>query len=772
MAANIAYDGARIIGRPSSPTAALAATVERRGDEVAYRFRQDGHWVAITWNQVGQDVSRAAAGLVASGVAPGDAVLIMSGPAYEAIVADLAANACGAIVTLLAPSTSVDDLNHVFAQVKPRLVIAGGAREAARLRGSDAVATESVVAVTGGSGGQLTWSALMDQGAGSARPLSDLGAGLDPLDTATSLFAHGQDGARVLVPGRNTAWTYQGAAIVALGLVGEDDIILSWAPLTDLLTRALWMAQIVVGCTLAIETEVSSLGTTFGEISPTIFGANRAGFSTLRNSMLDHRIDGKPWTRSPMRVLDAAMQVHEATRTGTRPSAVLRRRSAPLERLTSFFGDGLRFCLADGGVSTDVSVLLDMMGVQVLGAMSSVLSAGLSSVDIPEQTRGWTVGRALPYSEVTTDDDGMLCVRGPSVYPEDIPGWGFARDHLPAAWQNTGQEGVAFEGGYVALTAPEEAEPESSLAQVDDDQDSAAPRRPAPGMSFLDAALAAQRRNQSAKPAAPVEVDAEDLALFQDAMASAEPEPVASEPVVSEPVVSEPVAAKPVVAEPVAVEPEPVAAEPVAAEPVVVEPEPVVPEPVAVEPEPVVAEPVEPEPEPEPVVLPENPDRVAVPGVLEAVVVSGPPVPAYAETADPLPDATANAMDSRFVRLCAPAARMFVTRRNDKVVALIGMDAAGLNRWATSFHVSGSTFADLTASDDCHGFVDACIQALNARIPATDRIQNFAILDIPLTDKFVDRAQVVREFSTLVDQLAMPGMRETESLHTDVSRAH
>lgn len=770
MTAKFAYDGARIISRPSSLISALATTVESAAADVAYRHKVGDAWQEVTWGEVGAAVNSAAAAYADLGVKPGDSVVVLADVSYSAIVAELAATAAGAVVTTLNSKVSSADLAFVLADLRPALAVAGQVEDAANLR-SRVGAPDQIVLLDGDQG--FTWSKLLTEGADalarSPRTLADRAEALDTSAVATRLLSRGESGAPVLVPGRHTSWTYQGSALVALGLVTKADNLMLWSPMDDLLTRALVAAQIVDGFAATIETDLSSLSAAFAEVTPTVFGASRAAFSQLRLAMLDYKIDGKAWTRSPLRVLDAALEVHEAERNGEIPPAVLRRRAAPLAKLRSFFGDNLKYCISDGGVTSDVAAIFDLLEVQVVGAMSSPITSGFASIDNPEDPRTWTVGRSLPYSEITTDDDGLLCVRGPGVFPEEIPGWGHSATDLGDGWQSTGREGVAFDGGYVAVTVTEEIEePETSLA-VDGEDDAAAGAAAGQPVSFLEAALAAQRRRQQAEAPATShvdedddeDVDHDDVDEVEEPQAEAEQADhtdhthEADQPGTPEPIATEPAAEETADDHVDVTEATEHGAQAESAD------------------QTEQAEPVE---EPAPVVVAEPvtmPELIHVDGVLEAVAVPAAPGAENLATEDAIDDDTAHMMDARFARLCAPAVRLFVTGSGPEVVGLVALDNDGLHRWASAFHVSGRDFADLAASDDCHGFVDACIQALNARLPKHHKIQNFAILDRPLVDQRASRSEVLTENACLVDQLNGLGMGRTESLHnTDVSRTH
>ena len=62
--------------------------VEKSGSRPAQQFKQGGAWRTLTWREVGEAVREIAAGLVALGRRPGDAVGILSTSRAESVQAE------------------------------------------------------------------------------------------------------------------------------------------------------------------------------------------------------------------------------------------------------------------------------------------------------------------------------------------------------------------------------------------------------------------------------------------------------------------------------------------------------------------------------------------------------------------------------------------------------------------------------------------------------------------------------------------------------------
>lgn len=110
-------------------------------------------------------------------------------------------------------------------------------------------------------------------------------------------------------------------------------------------------------------------------------------------------------------------------------------------------------------------------------------------------------------------------------------------------------------------------------------------------------------------------------------------------------------------------------------------------------------------------------------------------------------------LESRLRRLCSLANRAFVTVADGRNVALVALDPAKVLRWGLPIAGPEASFATLAASADCHFLVEASVGAVNARLPESQQIHAFAVLDEPLGDG-VSRQGLLAGHAALLDQLA------------------
>ena len=196
-----------------------------------------GHRQELSYAQLQQQVARAAAGLRALGLRPGDTVLAVLPNGIEAVVALLAAVAAGAIWSALPADSDAARLQAAVAAVQPRLLIATAAA-AAKVQKA-----ELSILVDAHQPSHANWSELL---VAQAVPLQFELAGFDH-----PLFAlHGDDGDISLHSSGGTLIQHLKELLLHADLKREDHILFSAQP-----GQSAWywlVSGLAVGATLVM----------------------------------------------------------------------------------------------------------------------------------------------------------------------------------------------------------------------------------------------------------------------------------------------------------------------------------------------------------------------------------------------------------------------------------------------------------------------------------------------------------------------------------------
>ena len=88
------------------------AHAEQTPEHVGFSRQVDGRWVPVTYQEVAEQVTRLAAGLIASGVQAGERVVLFSGTRFEWMLCDFAIWAAGGVTVPVYETSSAEHLRR------------------------------------------------------------------------------------------------------------------------------------------------------------------------------------------------------------------------------------------------------------------------------------------------------------------------------------------------------------------------------------------------------------------------------------------------------------------------------------------------------------------------------------------------------------------------------------------------------------------------------------------------------------------------------------
>ncbi|MGH3979130.1 MAG: AMP-dependent synthetase/ligase [Pseudonocardiaceae bacterium] len=445
--------------------------VRETPDREAYRYPAGDSWVSRTWQETGRHVTRLAAGLVALDVEPQQRVAIASGTRYEWVLADLAVMCAGAATTTVYPSTVSDDVAFILADSGSRVVFAEDDDQIAKLRAhrSALPLVRTVVTFDGTpDGGDDPWVISLDGLAelGAAHlaehpdAVDERIAAIRPEQLATLIYTSGTTGRPKGVRLRHSGWTYEGAAIAALGLVGVDDLQYLWLPMAHAFGKVLLTLQLQVGFATAVDGRVARIVENLAVVRPTFMGAAPRIFEKAYGRIVN---TARSAGGAKARIFDWAcgvgLEVSRLVRQGRSVPWHLAVRHKLADKLVFVkvrdrFGGRLRFFISgSAALSEEVAEWFHAAGILILEGYGLTETSAGSVVNRPDRLRLGTVGLPFPGTELRIAGDGEVLVRGPGV----MDGY----HHLEAetrevlvgdGWLATGDIGEIDADGFLHIT--------------------------------------------------------------------------------------------------------------------------------------------------------------------------------------------------------------------------------------------------------------------------------------------------------------------------------
>jgi long-chain acyl-CoA synthetase len=440
-------------------------------DAEAFRFPSGStatSWESVTWAQVDARVRKLAAGLVALGIRSEQRVALASSTRYEWVLADLAVMLSGAATTAIYPTTSDSDLTHIVTDSQSVIAFAEDDGQIAKLRANRSALPDLVKVVTFDGTTDEDWVISLadleqlgeDHLARAASAVDDRIEAIEPDHLATLIYTSGTTGRPKGVRLSHDSWTYEAAAVDAIGLLTKDDVQYLWLPLAHVLGKVLLTLPLQIGFATALDGRVDKIVENLAVVSPTFMGAAPRIFEKayaritttvsaeggFKAKLFDWSI-GVGRQVATLRAENRSASVPLATKFVIADWLVL-------HKIQARFGGRIRFFISgSAALNADVARWFDAAGLLILEGYGLTESSAASFVNRPGSAVFGSVGWPLPGTEVQIAGDDEVLLRGPGI----MSGY----HHLPKetaetvdeeGWLHTGDLGTLDERGFLRIT--------------------------------------------------------------------------------------------------------------------------------------------------------------------------------------------------------------------------------------------------------------------------------------------------------------------------------
>jgi long-chain acyl-CoA synthetase len=441
------------------PALWLSALAEQRTSP-AFLAERDGFWEPVTWSDAGDRVSELANGLLALGIAKGDAFGILASTRVEWVLFDYALALVGAVTVPVYSTSAPRDCAYALDHTDAIGVLVEDDQQLAKLDEvrSDIPRVEHVLTFADLDG-------LADRGrkhaAANPHALDEAIAAVAEDDLYTFIFTSGTTGSpkACMIRHRNAHEMVSVTAEID-GLIEPDDIVLHWLPLAHNFGRLLHLAGAHVGLTAAFCSDPYRVAEALPIVQPTLLPGVPRVFEKVHDT-----------TRSAFDKQTGARRalVEWALRVGRRAS-VLRAEGSPLppglalqHRLASLLvyskfkrrlGGRIRLAVSGAApLSVEIAEFFHALDVLILEGYGLTECTAAASVNRPHRYRFGTVGLALPRFEVKTAADGELLIRSGTVFAGYYKDEAATREVLDEdGWVHTGDIAEIDADGFIRIT--------------------------------------------------------------------------------------------------------------------------------------------------------------------------------------------------------------------------------------------------------------------------------------------------------------------------------
>ncbi|MDT8342366.1 MAG: long-chain fatty acid--CoA ligase [Longimicrobiales bacterium] len=441
--------------------------VERFRDRPALRnFVGDSdRLVDLSFREMLDAAARGASALAALGLEPGERAAILSENRTEWALADQSCLFARVVSVPIYDTLIAEQVAYILKDSGARLVFASTADQMQKtLEAAGAAGVKVRVVVFDPPEGTLPegvmrWSDFLEAG-GGALPAERLRAAVeatDPDDVATILYTSGTTGEPkgVMLTHQNIFSNTQAAGTVLP--IREEDVTLSFLPLSHIFQRMVDFLLLSRGCVLARAHSIRTLGPDLAVVRPTL----QIAVPRVYEKILGGVQEAASGIRAPILrwAIRAGARWADARLAGEEPGLGVRLRHRLADRLVfarlrERLGGRVRYFISGSApLAVEVARFFYAAGLPILEGYGLTETSPVTNVNPPEGIRLGSVGPPIPGTEIRIADDGEILVRGPQVmkgYYDRPEATAAAID--PEGWFATGDIGELDGDGYLRIT--------------------------------------------------------------------------------------------------------------------------------------------------------------------------------------------------------------------------------------------------------------------------------------------------------------------------------
>lgn len=439
------------------------------GREV-YRYKIDGKYVGITYDELFEKVEFFAHGLKSIGVNHGDKIAILSENRPEWPIADLASLAIGAIDVPIFPTLTAKQVEYILLNGDVSVVVISNSfqlnkilRIKDNLKGVRNVLSMNPIQATSDRW-VLDYAKIYELGKrerdNHRGEFSKWLFEAKPSDLATIIYTSGTTGEPKGVMLTHGNFVSNMKSALDHIPINQDDKLLSFLPISHSFERmAGYYTALCTGATVSYAESIETVAQNLIEEKPTIVTTVPRLFERIHAQVIKSVESGSPTKR---RIFYWALNVgkrYVADRKRGFVGPVLRTYYTIANRLVfsklkARTGGRIKFFVSGGAaLSRELGEFFEAMGIMIVEGYGMTECSPVISANRLDDYKFGTVGKPLSRVQVKIADDGEILTRGQHVmlgYYKDKEASGEAIDN--DGWLSTGDIGHFDSDGFLVIT--------------------------------------------------------------------------------------------------------------------------------------------------------------------------------------------------------------------------------------------------------------------------------------------------------------------------------
>lgn len=451
--------------------------VRKRPDSEAFFTKQGTEWKAVTWRAYYEMVKEISLGLAELGVRETDNVGLISNTRLEWAACDMAILGARAVTVPVYASNTADETQYILNHCEAPVVFVEDAKQLEKVlavRGQlprvRKIVVFNITATPALAKEQdvLTLAALRELGkrAASQDQFDRNLLAAKPTDLFTICYTSGTTG----VP-KGAALTFDALAseledvdtmLAGNGSildVGEDDVILSFLPISHIFGKIESMACYHFGWKVYYAESIEKLLGNMAEVAPTMLFAVPRIFEKAFNRIKVSIDESSPTKRKLFAwALHAGRAYYQKIWAGKRPSIIEAARFEIARRLVfskiyARFGGRVRFCVTGGApLAREIGEFMRIVGLTILEGYGLTETCAAVTINTFKDMKFGSIGKPMPEVALKIADDGEILVKSRKNFREYYKNAEATREAVENGWFHTGDIGIIDDEGFVKIT--------------------------------------------------------------------------------------------------------------------------------------------------------------------------------------------------------------------------------------------------------------------------------------------------------------------------------
>jgi long-chain acyl-CoA synthetase len=445
----------------------ISRSAAERPEHVAVRYKHDGAWRDVTYEQVADIVEEIGLGLIDLGIEPGERVCILANTRPEWSYADMAVTSAGAVVVPIYQTNSPEECLWVISDSGACAIVCEDDAQLAKIAeiSEQVPDLRTVILIDPPAGAPALRAITLDEvrERGRTRNAAELQGrreAVNPEDPFTFIYTSGTTGPPkgcVLSHGNYRSMMNM---IREVGQIYDDEVIYLYLPLAHAFALLIQLGAFDLGATIAyFGGDTKQIVGELMEVKPTYLPSVPRIFEkiyTLANAALEAKSPEEQ--EQAGEAIKLGMKVREMQAHGEEVPAELMK---PFEEadeqlfknVRAIFGGNVRHAVTGAApIAKEILEFFWGAGVPVLEGYGMTETATAATVCTIEDHKFGTVGKPFPGVEVKIAPDGEVLIKGPNIFQGYHNNADASFGSIENGWLHTGDLGSIDEDGFLSIT--------------------------------------------------------------------------------------------------------------------------------------------------------------------------------------------------------------------------------------------------------------------------------------------------------------------------------